>query len=107
MIHNRQAQSLQEYVMVVMVMVMAVMALMPMLRRGAQSMIKSGADVIGEQKSAEQDFDSSYLKGSTTISKVSGGVSTTAGNEATQQSIDETTNTDARSTLYLGSTEDE
>jgi hypothetical protein len=105
-LYNRRAQSFGEYVIVIMVIVMAVMALMPMLRRGAQSMIKSGADVIGGQRGAEQDFDSAYLARSTTTTQVGGAVRTTSVNGEMRQEVSETTNTLSRSELFMGSMEE-
>jgi len=106
-VSSRRAQVLSEYVMVIMVIVMAVMALIPMLRRGAQSMIKSGADVIGDQKSAEQDFNSSYLARSLSDTNTKGGTRTTAVSGNVQQTVNETTDTFSRSELFMGSSGDE
>ena len=89
--------------MVVMVVVMAVMTLMPMLRRSAQSMIKSGADQIGDQSSAEQDFDSAYLVGSKTVAPVSIRTQTLSNRDTIRQNTHETTNSDSRSKMYIGS----
>lgn len=105
MLYHQKAQSLMEYVMVIMVIVMAVMALMPMLRRGAQSMIKAGADEIGDQKSAEQDFSGGYLKRSDTGSKVSGVTRTYTKDGSPGQLTDEVINAYSASAVYMGSSE--
>jgi hypothetical protein len=57
-----KAQSLGEYMLVISIVLAAMMAMFPMVKRGTQSLIKTGADQIGSQKNAEQDFsaDSGY-----------------------------------------------
>ena len=55
--HRTRAQSLGEYVILVSIVAAAAAAMFPLVKRGTQSLIKAGADQIGEQKTAEQDFN--------------------------------------------------
>ncbi len=53
-----KAQTLGEYVIMLSIVVAASAAMFPMIKRGTQSLIKTGADQIGDQSRSEQDFDS-------------------------------------------------
>ena len=68
MLKRRKAQSIGEYVLVVMIVVTAAMAMFPMVKRGTQSLLKVGADQIGSQGGAEQNFsaESGYTENLTT-----------------------------------------
>ncbi|MFH0753755.1 MAG: hypothetical protein V2A70_04250 [Candidatus Omnitrophota bacterium] len=61
------AQSLIEYVLLLTIVVMAIVVMFPRVRRTSQSLIKSAADQIGDQKGGEQDFseEAGYVKAST------------------------------------------
>ncbi len=69
MLLSRRAQSLMEYVLLITILVAAVMTMFPRLKRTTQSMMKSAADQIGDQKGAEQDMNTgdAYLQGSNTV----------------------------------------
>ncbi|MBF0533100.1 MAG: hypothetical protein HQL23_08420 [Candidatus Omnitrophica bacterium] len=54
---NSRAQSMLEYTMVIGVVVALLMSMTIMLKRGAQSMIKTVADQVGSQINSDQDFD--------------------------------------------------
>ncbi len=56
MLKKTQAQSIGEYMILVMVVIAALVVMVPLFRRGTQSLIKAGADQIGAQSQAEQDF---------------------------------------------------
>lgn len=58
----RSGQSLSEYTLLIMVVTIAAVVIFPMVKRGTQSLIRTGADQIGSQAKAEQDFvDGSYM----------------------------------------------
>jgi uncharacterized protein (UPF0333 family) len=69
MIFSRRAQSIMEYVMLISIITAAIVYMLPRVKRTTQSMIKSAADQIGDQKGADQTFDNiqkGYLVNSTT-----------------------------------------
>ena len=55
---GRKAQSLGEYAILISLVVAIMMALFPLVKRGTQSFIRAGADEIGNQEDADQDFNS-------------------------------------------------
>lgn len=54
---KNKAQSLGEYVMLVTVVLAFAAVMFPMVKRSTQAFIKVGADQIGSQQNAEQDFN--------------------------------------------------
>ena len=57
--NNKQAQIFLEYTVICGVVVLVLISMNTMIKRGIQGMVKSVADQIGNQASAEQKFDDS------------------------------------------------
>ena len=66
------AQSLIEYVMLISIVTMALTVMFPMIKRAVQSVVKTGADQIGDQSSTQQSVSSGYMSGSDTAASTSG-----------------------------------
>jgi len=94
-----------EYVLLISVITAAIVYMLPRVKRTTQSMIKSAADQIGDQKGAEQTFNDikvAYLVNSSTVS------SSTLNNLRTdilgtiEQTYNETTQTNTTSFTNAG-----
>lgn len=58
MLKRTHAQSIAEYMIMVTVIVSTIAVMFPFIKRGTQSLIRVGADQLGRQENAEQDFNS-------------------------------------------------
>lgn len=54
---NNRAQSMLEYVTLIAVAVSVLIAMSAYIKRGAQGMIRTVADQVGDEQNAEQKFD--------------------------------------------------
>ena len=71
MIFSRRAQSILEYVTLISIVTAAIVLMLPRIKRTTQSMMKTAADQLGDQKGAEQTFNNAevgYLVSSNTDS---------------------------------------
>jgi predicted PurR-regulated permease PerM len=72
MLLSRRAQTFMEYVVLIGIVTAAVVYMLPRVKRTTQSMIKSAADQLGDQKGADQTFNDAekgYLVNSVTGSR--------------------------------------
>ena len=67
---NLHAQGVLEYIMLVGIIVVALISMTQAIKRGAQSIIKEGADQLAAQQNADQSFSNTtgYLDSQNTIS---------------------------------------
>ena len=107
MMHKTQAQSTGEYIMLLTIIVAVGMSMFPLIKRGAQSLIKGGADQIGVQQDAEQDFDEryGYLEGSETVVNSQVENATTYGANIVTMTVNETVNMTTHGVSKMGFTE--
>lgn len=63
---SRDGQNMMEYVFVLGAVIMVIFAMQPLVKRGAQGVIKLVADQVGEQAEGEQSFEkeTGYLQDS-------------------------------------------
>jgi uncharacterized protein (UPF0333 family) len=109
MILSRRAQTIMEYTMLIAIVAMAVVVMTPRVKRMTQSLIKSGADQIGDQEGAEQTFNdakSGYMNSSvsTSVTLLDNTRRETAVNgvAAITQTFNETTTTNTAEFSYGG-----
>ena len=110
MILSRRAQSIMEYVMLISIITAAVIYMLPRIKRTTQSMMKSAADQIGDQKGAEQTFNNaekSYLINSHTVSRTVVNNLRTDASGVIDQRYDETTQTNTTSYMNTGWSKEE
>ena len=67
---NLHAQGVLEYIMLIGIIVVALIAMTQAIKRGAQSIIKEGADQLAAQQNADQSFSNKtgYLDSQNTAS---------------------------------------
>jgi len=103
----KKAQSILEYTIVLGVIVIIMFAMGPMVKRGAQSMIKLVADQVGVQNNAEQRFDESgHLDSSYTATRGSMDKQTLEYLGTTRYVFDDTISTQSNAHMNLGFTEE-
>jgi len=59
---NQRAQTFIEYALMMGIVILVMMGMRTLITRGGNSMIKLVVDQIGEQKTAEQDFNGSFIQ---------------------------------------------
>ena len=94
-----------EYVLVISIITAAVVFMLPRVKRTTQSMIKSAADQIGDQKNAEQTFDNiekAYLVNSRTSTSSSVNDPRTEVSGTIDQGYSETSTTNTSSFTNAG-----
>ena len=66
---NFRAQGVLEYIILVGIIVVALIAMTQAIKRGAQSIIKEGADQLAAQQNADQSFSNTtgYLDSQNTV----------------------------------------
>jgi hypothetical protein len=109
MIFSRRAQSIMEYVMLISIITAAIVYMLPRVKRTTQSMIKSAADQIGDQKGADQTFDNievGYLVNSSTLSKSTLNNLRTDISGTIKQTFNESSGTEASSFTNAGWSKD-
>ncbi|MEI6437120.1 MAG: hypothetical protein WCO69_00045 [Candidatus Omnitrophota bacterium] len=72
MLKKAKAQSLAEYMVLLTIIAVVASTMTPMFRRGLQSLIKAGADQIGEQKQSEQNTEQGYTESQNSSTQQSG-----------------------------------
>jgi hypothetical protein len=104
MIFSRRAQSIMEYVLLISIITAAVVFMLPRVKRTTQSMIKSAADQIGDQRGADQTFniDRGYLISSNSSSTASIDNYRQDDSGKVTQGYDETTTTTTSSLMGAG-----
>lgn len=67
---NFRAQGVLEYIILIGIIVVALIAMTQAIKRGAQSIIKEGADQLAAQQNADQSFGNTtgHLDGQNTVS---------------------------------------
>ena len=115
-LRSRSGQTVVEYILLIGIVTVALTVMGPFFKRGLQSMVKVTSDQIGDQKNADQDVvvqdpnnpveGVSYLKGSSTntLANVYKFVKTPGIDGGPDISLNESTNTDAKSETDLGFT---
>ena len=102
---SRRAQSIMEYVMLLSIITAAVVYMLPRIKRTTQSMMKSAADQIGDQKGAEQTFndvEGSYLINSRAVSTTLVNNLRTDTSGTVRQTFNETSETTTTSFMNTG-----
>jgi hypothetical protein len=108
MLKKTKAQSLGEYVLMISIILAFVAAMFPLVKRGTQSLIKAGADQIGDQRNSDQDFnsDSGYTVGSNTIARSDSSVEQREWSGGMGTSTNELSDVQANTYSNLGFTEE-
>ena len=94
---RRCAQSLIEYVTLISIVTMALTVLFPLVKRAVQSVAKTGADLVGNQPSADHP-GSGYTSTTTTKTSMDSTQTTSQGSGKVTIRDDETSGT--HSTTY-------
>lgn len=97
-----RAQSLIEYVTLISIVTIALTVLFPLVKRVVQSVVKTGADQIGEQPKELDDLSKALQESTTSTSRTVSNTITQGGGQVTY-GVDETTTTEAKSSTFLDS----
>ncbi len=104
---GRKAQAILEYTIVLGVIVVIMFTMGPMIKRGAQSLIKMVADQVGVQNDADQRFDDSgHLEASYSATRSSMDKQTLDSAGTTRYIFDDMVSTETNASVNLGFTED-